>query len=178
VAAIVESIEISRRPEDVLSSVLVIPTLRVPLLSRARMILSPSGNWSPAGAVATELVGLQNGGSSAAGSPHSAGGKSGTSLLRSIQSGTSSPASSANRSGLKRTSRSTTSVDSRLLACKAPTPFIDTRHHAKDLCPSRTATFAPRHGTQTHPGEPPCPSLTSLALGERASASPEFRVGH
>jgi hypothetical protein len=50
--------------------------------------------------------------------------------------------------------------DSRLLACKAPTPFIDARHHAKHLCPSRNATLAPRHATHTYPSEPPRPSLT------------------
>jgi hypothetical protein len=41
-------------------------------------------------------------------------------------------------------------IHPRLLACKARTPFIDTRDHAKHLCPSRTATFAPRHATPTH----------------------------
>jgi hypothetical protein len=59
-------------------------------------------------------------------------------------------------------------VHLRLLACKARTPFIDTRHHAKDLCPSRTATFAPRHATHTHARA--CRSVSGAAARTRSAS--------
>jgi hypothetical protein len=34
------------------------------------------------------------------------------------------------------------------------------------------------HATHTYPREPPRPSLKSVSLGDRATPSPEFRVGH